>query len=54
MFQIIDTQNHFKPVKSRFTSASKAYAWAKKNLPKGECGPWGSFGKLYRYFIQSY
>ena len=54
MFQIIDTQNHFKPVKSRFMSASKAYDWAKKNLPEGACGHWGSFGTLRRYFIQSY
>ena len=53
MFQIIDTQNHFKPVKSRFASASKAYDWAKKNLPKNACGQWG-IGSGYRYFIQSY
>lgn len=54
MFQIIDTQNHFKPVKSRFQSAAKAYTWAKKNLPANSCGQWGSFGKPYRYFIQQY
>ena len=54
MFQIIDTQNNFKPVKSRFPSASKAYAWAKKNLPEGQCPEWGKFGKGCRYFIQSY
>ena len=53
MFQIIDTENHFKPVKSRFMSASKAYDWAKKNLPPDSCGPWGD-NKLRRYFIQSY
>ena len=53
MFQIIDTENHFKPVKSRFMSASKAYDWAKKNLPADSCGPWGDL-ESRRYFIQSY
>lgn len=55
MFQIIDTQNNFLPVKSRFLTSAQAYRWAKKNLPKDSCSEWGkaSYGRD-RYFIKSY
>ena len=55
MFQIIDTQNNHLPVKSGFHSAAKAYAWAKKNLPKDLCSEWGK--RVYgrdRYYIKMY
>ena len=55
MFQIIDRENNFTPVKSGFKSASQANNWAKKNLPKDEVQLWGSEWKLpkcYRYFVR--
>jgi hypothetical protein len=55
MFQIIDRENNFTPVKSGFKTASQANNWAKKNLPKDEVQLWGSEWKLpkcYRYFVR--
>jgi hypothetical protein len=53
MFKIIDSKDNFKPVKSRFKSASQALDWAKKNLSE-ECNPFGNLGYYDRYFIQKY
>ena len=52
MFKIMDSEKLFIPVKSGFLTAAKALDWAKKNLPKDACGPWGTLG--HRYFIQKY
>ena len=55
MFQIIDTQNNHLPVKSGFHTASQAYKWAKRNLPKESCSPWGRWNwNKERYFIRMY
>ncbi len=54
MFKIMDSEKLFIPVKSGFPTAAKALDWAKKNLPKDACKPWGKLGWHYRYFIQKY
>lgn len=56
MFKIIDTEKSFLPVKSGFTTAAKAYDWAKKNLPQGQCCAWGKGTSQHRckYFIRKY
>lgn len=54
MFKIMDSEKLFIPVKSGFSTAAKAFAWTKKNLPKDSCRPWGSINWRYRYFIQKY
>ena len=54
MFKILDKEKLFIPVKSNFPTASKAYDWAKKNLPKNSCGSWGENSFHHRYFIVKY
>ena len=55
MFQINDTKNNHLPVKSGFMSASSAYKWAKKNLPRDSCSPWGKMVvQRDRYYIYKY
>ena len=54
MYKIMDKQKLFIPVKSGFSTASKALNWAKKNLPKESCGAWNNNSCSYRYFIQKY
>ena len=55
MFKINDIENHHLPVKSGFYSASQAYHWAKKNLPKDSCSEWGKMNfRRDRYYITMY
>lgn len=57
MFKIMDSEKLFIPVKSGFSTPDKAFAWAKKNLPKDSCRPWRpwtSADSYKRYFIQKY
>ena len=50
----MDSEKLFIPVKSGFPTASKALEWARKNLPKDSCAPWGKLDRQARYFIQKY
>ena len=52
MFQIIDTQNHYLPVKSGFKTPGQALHWAKKNLGLDLCCGYGKLKPGERYFIK--